>query len=424
MKNCRLQIKLIILLSLTSLSSLANSWRREETFDYTPSHFIYPLASEVPGLGSTAGAGLTVNNMFGTDTDFTGVHATGDFRISLATILNIHLLKERLVLDVGSYSYDVAAIQFSRGPKSSKSDYILPQVEGAGSFGQLTLNFNERMFEFFVRGQGDESTVKAVYSAEGKKFSNVDNEKMKVTSIDYGAILDFTDHRYDPRRGLRFEALLKNPGNDDAYTSTISILDANVTAYIPLGSSSTWAFNYYQSDAIIQKQASTDVGTLRGQLSLGCDAIMDSAAKAECEATEDQRVEDRLAYNKYGRATPLGGSQRLGSFENGRFYAGHSRFIGSEIRWNLNQENSDFNYFIIKGVRTGFQLAFFAGVGGVADELKDLDYSLSSYGAGGRVIFKGGTVFRCDWATGKEGDKVTLFVDYPWGLSPVDNSAR
>lgn len=407
------------------LNVQANSLRREATFDYTPSYFIYPLASEIPGLGSAAGAGLTVNNMFSTDTDFTGVKAKGDFEISVVSLLNIHLLKERLVLDVGYYDYDVVTKVFDRGQASAATSYLLPAVVGVGHFAQLTFNLNERMFEFFARAQSDQSQVKSVYGSDGTRFDNSDNQKISAKSVDFGLILDFTDHRYDPRSGLRIEGLLKNPGNSDEYSSTISIIDMNVTAYLPLGSASTWAFNYYQSDVLIKKQATTDSDQLKSVLGLNCDSIPDATAKAQCQAVEDQRIRERVEYNKYGRATPLGGSQRLGAFENGRYFAGHSRFAGTELRWNLKQENSSFNYLVMKGVRTGFQLAAFGGVGSVADDLKDIDYKLYSYGIGGRVVFKGGTVFRCDWSKGNdEQNRMTIFIDYPWGLSPVDNSTR
>ena len=422
-----MQFFFVFMMSMLIISTLnANPLRREKTFDYTPSYFIYPLAGEVPGLGSSKGVGATINNMGGSDVDFTGVKLWGDFDVSVLSLLNIHILKERLVLDIGTYEYDVAAIQFDRGQKSDPDNYIIPFVEGKGSFAQLTLNFYERMFEFYIRGTTDKNQVKSIYDKDGTAFANVDTSEFSSSSFDYGILLDFTDHRYDPRKGFRLEGLVKNPKSEDDYLSSYYITDINFTGYIPVGKLSSLAFNYYMSDAHIIDQESTNYNELKQNIGLNCEAIpsSQSIARQECLNAEDKRIKDRIAMNKYGRATPLGGSQRLGSYENARFTAGHSRFMGTEFRWNVNNEKSNFNYLIMKGVRTGLQLAAFAGVGSVSDKLEDIDYNIESYGLGARLIFEGGTVFRCDWATGNEGDKITLFVDYPWGLNPVDNSTR
>ena len=78
----------------------------------------------------------------------------------------------------------------------------------------------------------------------------------------------------------------------------------------------------------------------------------------------------------------------------------------------------------MKGVRTGFQLAAFYEVGTVSDQVIELDQNYRhSAGVGLRVLFEGATV-RLDVAQGEEGGATTLFIDYPWGLSAVDNSTR
>ena len=106
--------------------------RRSDTFDYTSSYFIYPIASKIPGLGEAAGAGATINNIGGSDLDFTGVSLNGDFKANVASFLNLHLWREVLVLDGGVYNFDVASTTYERGSDSNPDEIILPYVKGEG----------------------------------------------------------------------------------------------------------------------------------------------------------------------------------------------------------------------------------------------------------------------------------------------------
>ena len=418
--------KLILpLILISSNISWADSLRREPVFQYEPSHFIYPVAGKVPGLGQSSGLGATVNNIGGSDIDITAVKMDGDFDVTVFSVLNVHLLKERIIFDAGYFQYDVATQVFNRGQESSKDEYILPTVLGKGHFAQIMLQFQDRMFELYARTNQSNNQLLHVYNKDGEKFDNIDTEKKWTQANEVGITIDLTDHRYDPRQGFRLEHLVKLPQKqDDSLVSEFKVIDTNLSAYIPMGERSTWAFNYFQSDAHITEQSEADSNTLRQNIGMNCSQIQDSMIQTECLKAEDQVIQERLDYNTYGRATPIGGSQRLRAFPNGRFYAGHSRYIGTEFRWNLNDEKSSFNYIIMKGVRTGFQLAAFYGQGGVNDQISELKTDLKSYGIGGRVILQGGTVFRIDYATGDEGSQTTVFVDYPWSMNPIDNSSK
>ena len=412
-------------LSIILLLCFSVHARRENMFDYTPSHFIYPIPSKIPGLGSALGLGVTVNNIAGTDLDFTGVHLSGDFDVSVLSFLNFHLINETLVLDGGAFKFNAASVTYDRGADSESDNFILPYVQGEGYFSQLTLLGFNRMFELYVRSKKSTAEIKSIFDQDGNEFSNIDQSTQTANSLDLGFIIDITDHRYDPRKGLRLEYLRKNPSNTNEDISDYYIQDINLSLFVPLGMKSTWAFNYFSSDAVIKNQATTDYNELKSKIGLGCDSIPASMTteKENCQTIEAKRINQQIAMNKYGRATPLGGSQRLRSFDNGRFSAGHSRFIGSEIRWNFSDEQQPFDLLFIKGVRTGLQLASFGGIGSITDDISDINYNLHSYGIGARIVFKGGTVFRADWAQGNEGSRTTLFVDYPWGLSPLDNSS-
>ena len=128
-----------------------------------------------------------------------------------------------------------------------------------------------------------------------------------------------------------------------------------------------------------------------------------------------------IAENTYGRATGIGGTQRLRSYPMERFHAGQTVFYGTEFRWNLTEESTLMDWYILRGLRTNIQLAFFAEAGSVADTSSDLHKSLrASYGAGVRILFSGATI-RLDFATGDEGQEMQLFLDYPWSVFSVDS---
>lgn len=97
---------------------------------------------EIPGLGSAAGAGLSVLNMAGGDTDFTGYYLNGDFRAKGFALLDHQVVRHRLVLDAGYNDYYVAPIGYDRGIDSDPHDVIYPKAEGRYGIAQLTLTFD------------------------------------------------------------------------------------------------------------------------------------------------------------------------------------------------------------------------------------------------------------------------------------------
>lgn len=103
--------------------------RRRDQFAKDFSYFLYPISGKVPGIGTAYGAGATVTNIAGTDTDFTGFYVRGDFEATGAALLNYHLIDERLIFDIANYTAKVAAQSYKRGIDSSKDDYIHLEVD-------------------------------------------------------------------------------------------------------------------------------------------------------------------------------------------------------------------------------------------------------------------------------------------------------
>jgi hypothetical protein len=395
--------------------------RRRDQFGKDFSYFLYPIASKIPGLGDAAGAGASVLNMFGTDTDFTGFYLDGDFKASGYALLDMNVVPHRLIVDAGYYDFRVASVTYTRGINSDRNNYILPNVEGAYALAQVTYSLWERMFEVYYRALQGYSRLTQVNDRNGNAFEVVDPSRHNAHVDTIGGIIDVTDDRLDPRKGVRFEAAWKMPKIDDPNQSKYYVTDYNLTGYVPFRKWDTLALNLFYSEAHVTSMASTDFATLQQRVGLGCNQLQPGPEQDQCLATERDYINQLIAINRYGNATSLGGTQRLRSFDGGRFFAGHTVFYGLEYRLNLTDEHTPFDIIIAKGIRTGLQLAFFAEQGTVYDTWHDWwKVRKTSYGTGFRVVLSG-IVIRADFAQGNEGSQFQLFITYPWSMFSVDS---
>jgi len=181
----------------------------------------------------------------------------------------------------------------------------------------------------------------------------------------------------------------------------------NVTGYVPINHKSTIALNYQHSDALMIHEGSKDrnaIATNKGfDCSLGCSQ----------EALDV--IENTYLYNTHGNARSLGGENAMRSYPGSRFTGAHSRLLGAELRWNFKAERKPIDLYFIRDIRTGVQVALFHETGTVADNTADIwKDTRSSSGIGVRFIMGSGFVYRFDYATGDEGQEMTIFVSYPW----------
>lgn len=409
------------LLLLTSLSSEGAVERRKDQFGKDFGYYIYPIVGEIPGLGTAAGAGASVLNIGGNDVDFTGYAIDGDFEASGFALLDHHLINKRLIIDFGYNDYLVAPIAYDRGLHSDPDDVIHPKAEGAYLLGQLTYTFDERRYELFVRTLSGRERTLEVLDRAGKAFPGIDTEWERGTFFSIGGSIDLTDDRLDPRQGWRVEFAAKLPHDGEPDESRYYVTDYNISAFIPLRRWDTLAFNLFHSRSYVTREGETDFATLQATSGLNCNQYPAGAARDNCLKTESKHLQQRIADNRYGTATPLGGTQRLRSFDNYRFYASRVLFYGVEYRWNLTDERTPFDIFIAKGIRTGIQLAAFWERGMVTDDASELfKDGLNSYGIGARLILSG-VIIRLDYANGSEGATSQLFITYPWSMFSVDN---
>ncbi|MBI3581205.1 MAG: hypothetical protein HY098_03880 [Nitrospinae bacterium] len=393
--------------------------RRRDQFPKDFAYFVYPIAGSIPGLGTAGGAGATVANIAQTNLDFTGFFIEGDFHATGMAITDLHIIPERLVFNGGWYTYRVSPMVFRRGINSSRDDYILPFFEGEATPVQLTLTFDGRRYEFYARFMNSSGSLTKVLDKYHNEFSNVDKSVHNVNSLNLGFTADITDDVQDPRRGARLEGVRRSTLEQQFMTSQFDVYDLNLTYYLPVGLSSTWAFNAFYSTAEKVAAATTDRTELQNALGLSCTGYTGQAL-TQCQTAQQQFLDDRVANNEFGTATWLGGTQRLRAYPNGRFFAGKAVFYGTELRLNLTDEKTLVDWYILHGLRTNFQLAFFGELGGVADSDAELHAILRpSYGVGFRALFSGVTI-RLDLAFGDEGSQMQLFLDYPWSMFSVD----
>ena len=410
----------ILILLLWPVGAIADSgWypeRRRSQFQKDPGHIVMPYVFNLPGIGWGYGVLGAVSNVGGSCTDVSASLMAGDINGVALGVDGVHVIPEHLILDLGGAFLSRTAIQSytERGIASSKDETMSGEFkDSAYGGGRATASFLDRRLEAYLGFYGGEIKLAAIRDRDGELIAEAqDAPATWFSTWVFGARLDFTDDYLDPRRGARFEASLwRSPASDsgpDFYTT-----DYSLTGYLPLGRRSTWAFNYFRSDAHVLQQGETDPAAIADTQGLECGTIVDPVKQQKCR----QYIDTIVAQNRYGSASSLGGLSRLRSYPLGRYSGAHAQFFGTEVRWNLTDEKTPFNIFIVKDVRTAIQLAFFYELGTVADTESELwSKTRSSYGVGCRIVTASGVVYRIDVAAGQEGVQTSIFFQYPWEI--------
>ncbi|MCZ6473363.1 MAG: BamA/TamA family outer membrane protein [SAR324 cluster bacterium] len=402
-----------IMLCSARLATAQIPERRKDQFPTTPGYLIVPLPYEFPGLGRGFFLLANIQNMFESNADLFAIRATGDVEGSVVLVDELYLIPQRLILNASYQDIDKAIIQIyqKRGMDTEKDEFNFVELNGIRTWeAGLTLTIWERRFELFALRSTGKFRVPRIRDSDGRIIVESDKPfegENESTSI--GILLDLTDDRNDPRRGLRLrltrdESKIVDPNDPEQFT-----LNYDMLLYLPLGKISTWVFNFFRSDANVTREGNTDQTAIRAELGFNC------GGDPACLRAEQEIVDLFVAQRKNGTATGLGGLNRLRSYPDNRFNGAHTAFFGTEIRWNLTEEFTPFDYFVWKDTRTGVQLAFFAETGTVAESEGQLwDRSRNSYGAAIRVVTGSGSVYRFEVATGDEGTQPILWFFYAW----------
>lgn len=294
--------------------------------------------------------------------------------------------------------------------ETDKHDFSYLQFDNYGfTGGRLTATFADRLFEVYGGGYWIGSELDKILDQNKNTILDIqDSPKWRTNVYGLGVRGDLTDDYYDPRKGFRFD--VSRWWSPPARSSDPDFfrIEYNAAAYLPLGKRSTWVFNYFRSDAHVDRKGEINRIDVETEQSLTCSTSTDPQ---RC----NQVVDNIIAGNTYGTATGLGGTSHLRSYPDNRFTGAHTVFYGTEIRWTLTEEARPFDIFIAKDVRTLLQVAVFYEMGSVADIRSELgDVYRSSYGAGFRMVTASGLVIRADVATGREGIETTILFGYPW----------
>jgi hypothetical protein len=390
--------------------------RRKDQFEKSYGYALFPYPYSLPGIGKGIGLVGGMMNFADTYTDVYGILFTGDVKGASLGVADIHLIPKTLILDTGFGTVSEATIQSysQRGMNTDKNDYRLIEMGDMEYYGgRMTATFLERRLEVYGAMYEGGGKLKSIRDKDGNVIIEAENpsrERGRTTLV--GSRVDLTDDFKDPRRGVRFDITgSMSPPHDlgpDYY-----VMDYNTTGYIPLGRRSTWAFNYFRSDAVVKQQGETDRAKIEDKLDWHCSTLTDPEQQRFC----NEVIDNTIANNTYGTATSLGGFSRLRSYSQGRYKGAHTVFYGTEIRWNLTDERTPFDIFVMKDVRTSIQISLFYETGSTADIRSELgDIMRDSYGFGLRVVTASGVVFRGDLAFGREGFEPQIFIGYPWEI--------
>lgn len=413
--KCFIQILQAVLL-VTFFSSAYGMERRRDQFIKEPGHYIIPLPISLPGIGDALSVLGVISNANDSYTDYAAFVLAGDIEGFGATVTDLHLIDRTLTAEVAMQKIGKVAINSydSRGMQDDKDDFSILELDEAQTVtARLRGIFYDRMIEFQALAIQNEYHLANLRNKDGNLIldtSGSETNKGQVYSVSMQ--LDWTDDFQDPRKGIRYGISRwwtddKSIGSSEFYQQ-----EHNLTAYIPIGRISTWAFNYFISDAFVTRVGDTDFTSVENRLGLDCnDLNLSALERTKCQ----QVVNNTIAHNRYGTAASMGGTSRLRSYPEGRYSGAHTKFYGTEFRWNLSEEYKPFNIGIAKDIRTGVQIAFFWERATVADEKDKLgDIWRDSYGIGARLITTSGLVFRAEIATGDEGVSAVVFFNYPW----------
>lgn len=414
------KISIGVILVIYSWSSFADTSllpdRRRSQFRAESGHAIFPFPYSLPGIGNGISVIGGMSNITDTYIDAYGLLFTGDVKGVAGSVSDLHLVSKRLILDIGGGRINkVAFTRYGqRGMDSKKDDYSILELSDARfNGGRLTATFFNRRFEFYGALYNFKSRLDRIRDRDGNIIiESEDPSREGGDRTILGIRVDLTDDYHDPRTGINLDISGWHHQKVDIGPE-YDIIDISITGYIPFGLRNTWAFNFFRSDAHVSQQGEIDEEKVEESLGFDCDSIADPEQKNFCS----QQIDNVIANNRYGTASSLGGFNRLRSYPGGRFSGAHTQFFGTEFRWNLTDEFTPFNLYVLKDIRTAIQISFFYEIGSTSDHRSDLNDTMrSSYGGGFRMVTASGIVFRADLAYGHEGLQPSIFLGYPWDI--------
>jgi hypothetical protein len=406
-------ILVFVLFTLNLVYSIVPD-RRKEQFTEEPAFYLVPFPYSYPGIGSGILLLANASNMFDTRVDITGFLVTGEIKGQVIQLSDLFIIPDFLY--IGGQVMDLNKITFQnyekRGMDTEKDEFnYIEATELYSEEKVATITLWERRFELRYYEQEQRVTIPRIRDSDGNVIAELDEPYKETSRTQHlQATLDFTDDRQDPRMGIRLKLARRDQPRQSDYNPDYYTINKTAEIYIPLGELSTWAIHVLRSDAVVIDPGATDDETLLKLLGLNC-----ADSDEGCKETQTELLEQFRNQNKNGTSSSLGGLDRLRSYGSGRFQGAHTEYYSTELRLNITEEFTPFDYWIWSDTRTGVQLAMFYETGTVAETEEDLwKDSRSSYGVGLRMVTGSGFVYRADVATGDEGTVAALWFYYPW----------
>ena len=387
--------------------------RRKDPFPAGESYLALLLPYSIPGIGSGVGFVFYETNHWFPHRAYV-VALTGDVQGTFTSIEQIPLINKRLLVDL--FAANLGTVQFRnytfRGMGTDGNRYTLLEYDRYNYYApQLTLTEPNRRFDVYFQPSQSETRLTRVRDSSGHVISDfTDPPGIFARQYRAGLRLDLTDEYYDPRKGTRFVVEYNDSPRQSSIQPDFYTLDYRLSGYVPIGKRSTLALHSFQSDAIVRQTGETRAAALAQIDNLGC-----QPGDATCQASQTALINNDMAAHKNGTSTTLGGDTYLRGYPANRFQGAHTLYVSAELRINLTEEATPFDYFFFRDVRTGFQIAPFYEAGSVSETPGTLgDRWKDDGGVGIRLITASGSVYRADFAVGSEGFVPTLTVFYPW----------
>ena len=409
-----------ILLGFLLLGKCASGivFERRERPEPELSYFVYPIMGSIPGVQDFYGVGTTVSAIGGSDVDITYIRLMGDakripdgnFEIDLLTVLDAPIWSPHLTASL--FYVDIRNGTWPEGERGINSDpnrtyYLLASkvwVRGA----ELSTHFFRDQLEIYF-GFADAAVKPYGLVDPDDTFYTTDKAQLNESprGYRYGIYLDDTDDRHDPRIGYRVQWERWDMPASRGENSSFYQDDYNITGFIPVLAQTKGVLVLNQFFGTSTVRVSGTVDQSRYQCPAG--------AAAGCQAALDELYERQVAEAKLGKATTLGGTQRLRGYRTNRFYDSYTNFQGVEFRWYVTEAQEAFDVFVEKGVYAGLQLAAFWEQGTVSPNPgRDLWRNFrTSYGLGARFLFNT-VVLRLDLGFSREGSEGTVYIGYPF----------
>tara|TARA_Y100001970_G_scaffold286588_1_gene409097 strand:- start:1167 stop:2450 length:1284 start_codon:yes stop_codon:yes gene_type:complete len=426
--NIKILCFIVLILHLLNFDLNAIVFERRNNLNDDIFEYYFLVAPiERPGFGSLITVGSIVNNIpvpWVEDGKFNLIGGIGkgkgenefageDIDAYGITIIDFPVFSNNFTFSPARLSATKFSYAFyERGINSDpKRKFMIMADRVSQNIGEISYYFLDRQIEVFYTFFNAEIDFYGYKDYDGNIVSLKDVEGFGSGTSKWterwGILVDDTDFRRDPRIGYFIKLDRWEWPNRTPQESSWFQYDLETTGYLPIiDMKLIMVLTQYMSTSKVIKPGNVNKFTCSEQQLL---------IYPKCQIIVDEAYRRDLENSKKGRATALGGFERLRGYPEGRFFDEHTNFRGIELRYYFDSVDLDFDLFFAKGFLAEFQLAGFYEQGTVSPDLDGNFWSnfKDSYGFGLRMI-TGSAVARLDFGFSSEGGATTAYWDYPF----------